>query len=235
MVVYFHGGCWALGDVDTCDSVCSFLALNAGAAVLSVGYRLAPEHPFPAAFDDALAAFRWASTKHSRLGVDPDRIAVAGDSAGGNLAAAVSLMARDDGPSPAMQVLLYPIVDACEEWPSRQAFGEGFLLTKADLEWFERQYLPGGSDRTDPRVSLLRADDLSGLPPTYIATAGFDPLRDEGAAYAAALREAGAAVTWCHHPGLIHGFANLTAISHTARAAMLELAGAIHAGLVDTP
>ncbi|HSS05291.1 MAG TPA: alpha/beta hydrolase [Solirubrobacterales bacterium] len=232
LLVYFHGGCWALGDLDTHDGVCRFLATNAAAAVLSVGYRLAPEHPFPAAVEDAFAAFGWATAESARLGADPSRIAVAGDSAGGNLAAAVSLLARDgDGPSPAMQALLYPIVDASEDWPSRQAFASGYLLTKAELDWFELQYLPEASDRDDPRVSLLRAANLSGLPPTYIATAGFDPLRDEGQAYAAALREAGVAVALRHHPGLIHGFANMTAISRSARAAMHELAGAVRMGL----
>lgn len=232
LVVYFHGGGWVLGDLDTHDGLCRFLAANAAVAVLSVDYRLAPEHPFPAAVEDAFAAFRWAAAENPRLGADPSRIAVAGDSAGGNLAAAVSLLARDDGgPSPAMQALIYPVVDAPGEQPSRDTFAEGYLLTKADMEWFERHYLSGASSCEDPRVSLLSAGDLSGLPPTYITTAGFDPLRDEGEAYAARLREAGVAVALRRHPGLIHGFANMTAISRTARGAMHELAGALRMGL----
>jgi acetyl esterase/lipase len=231
-IVYFHGGGWTIGDLDTGDSVCRFLALNVPATVLSVDYRLAPENPFPAAVEDALAAFRWAAENDARLGVDPGRIAVAGDSAGGNLAAAVGLLARDgDGPSPAMQALIYPVTDAIGGQRSRDEFARGFLLAKADMDWFERHYLPAAADRSDPRVSVLRAEDLSGLPPAYVATAGFDPLRDEGEAYAERMREAGVEVTLRRHPGLIHGFANLTAISRTARTAMLELAGAVREGL----
>lgn len=232
LVVYFHGGGWTIGDLDTCDSVCRFLALNAPTTVLSVGYRLAPEHPFPAAVEDAHAAYRWAAESTARLGVDPARIALSGDSAGGNLAAAVSLLARDDGePRPAMQALIYPVTDVGGGQRSRDTFAKGFLLARADMDWFERHYLPADVDRADPRVSVLRAPDLSGLPPAYVATAGFDPLRDEGEAYAARMREAGVEVTLRRHPGLIHGFANMTAISRTANAAMLELTGALRVGL----
>ena len=232
LIVYFHGGGWTIGDLDTSDSVCRFLALEVPATVLSVDYRLAPEHPFPAAVEDALAAYRWAAEDNARLGVDAGRIAVAGDSAGGNLAAAVSLLARDDGgTSPAMQALIYPVAEAGGEQRSRDEFAKGFLLSKADMDWFERHYLPPGTDQSDPRVSVLRATDLAGLPPAYVATAGFDPLRDEGEAYAARMREAGVRVALRRHPGLIHGFANLTAVSRSARAAMLELAGALRMGL----
>jgi acetyl esterase len=232
LIVYFHGGGWTIGDLDTCDSVCRFLALNTPATVLSVGYRLAPEHPFPAAVDDAQAAYRWAAASNGRLGADPARIAVAGDSAGGNLAAAVSLLSRDDGgPRPTMQALIYPVTDTVGGQESRDTFAKGFLLARADMDWFERHYLPEGVDRADPRVSMLRAPDLSGLPPAYVATAGFDPLRDEGEAYAARMQEAGVEVNLRRHPGLVHGFANMTAISRTANAAMLELAGALRMGL----
>jgi acetyl esterase len=232
LVVYFHGGGWTIGDLDTCDGVCRFLALNTPAAVLSIDYRLAPEHPFPAAVEDAHAAYRWAAVDNSRLGVDPGRIAVAGDSAGGNLAAAISLLARDGGdPLPAMQALIYPVTDTVGGQASRDEFAKGFLLAKADMDWFERHYLQPGTDHADPRVSVLRATDLSGLPPAYVTTAGFDPLRDEGEAYAERLREAGVKVTLRRHPGLIHGFANMTAVSEVANAAMLELSGALRTAL----
>jgi len=231
LVVYFHGGGWVLGDLDTHDSACRFIAANAAATVLSVDYRLAPEHPFPAAAEDALAGLRWAIEQSERLGIDPGRVAVAGDSAGANLAAAVALLSREDERPPAMQALIYPVTDAAAELPSRDLFAEGFFLTKADMDWFERHYLPAGSDREDPRVSVLRAPDLAGLAPAYLTTAGFDPLRDEGEAYAARLREAGVPVVLRRHPGLIHGFANMTAISREARDAMLELCGALRMGL----
>ena len=232
LIVYFHGGGWTIGDLDTCDSVCRFLALNTPATVLSVGYRLAPEHPFPAAVEDAWAAYRWAALDNTRLGVDPARIAVAGDSAGGNLAAAISLLARDEGDTgPAMQALVYPVTDVVGGQRSRDTFAKGFLLARADMDWFERHYLPPDVDRSDSRVSVLRAADLSGLPPAYVATAGFDPLRDEGETYAARMQEAGVEVTLRRHSGLIHGFANMTAISRTAHGAMLELAGALRMGL----
>ena len=232
LIVYFHGGGWTIGSLDTCESVCRFLALNTPAVVLAIGYRLAPEHPFPAAIEDAAAAFGWAAANGSRLGIDPARIAVAGDSAGGNLAACVSLLARDGGgPRPAMQALIYPVTDAVGGHRSRDEFATGFLLTKADMDWFERHYLPPGTDHADPRVSVLRADDLAGLPPAYVTTAGFDPLRDEGEAYANRMRDAGVKVTLRRHPGLIHGFANMTAISSTAHAAMLELSDALRADL----
>jgi acetyl esterase len=232
LLVYFHGGGWTVGGLDTHDGPCRFLAAHSGAAVLSVDYRLAPEHPFPAAAEDALAAFRWAAGSAGELGADPARIAVIGDSAGGNLAAAVSLLARDlDGPRPAMQALIYPVTDAVGGQRSRDLFARGFLLTKADMDWFEHHYLPDASMAADPRVSVLRAENLVGLPPAYVTTAGFDPLRDEGEAYAERLRAAGVQVALRRHPGLIHGFANLTAISRTARAAMHELCGALRMGL----
>jgi acetyl esterase len=229
LLVYFHGGGWVIGDLETHDDPCRFLAARSGAALLAVDYRLAPEHPFPAAAEDAEAAYRWAVADAERLGVDPTRIA---DSAGANLAAALCLIARDAGaPLPAMQLLIYPVTDAAGEAASRRTFGEGFLLTHNDMDWFEERYLPDDSDRSDARVSVLRAPDLNGLPPAYIATAGFDPLRDEGEAFAARLREAGVPVAQRRHPGLVHTFANLTAICPSARAAMLEAAGALRMGL----
>jgi acetyl esterase/lipase len=232
LLVYFHGGGWVIGGLDTHDDPCRFLAAHAGARVLSVDYRLAPEHPFPAAAEDALAAYEWAATNFERLGADPARIGVGGDSAGANLAAATSLTARDASlPLPKMQLLIYPVTETAGAARSRQTFAEGYMLTRADMDWFEDHYLPPGVDRDDPRVALLGASDLSGLPPAYIATAGFDPLRDEGEEFAERLRGAGVQVALRRHPGLIHTFLNLTAICPTARAAMLEAAGALQMGL----
>jgi acetyl esterase len=200
--------------------------------VLSVDYRLAPEHPFPAAVEDSWAAFAWAVENAAALGADPARVAVGGDSAGGNLAAVVSMLARDaGGPLPAMQLLFYPPTDSAGEMPSRRLFDQGFLLTKHDMDRFEALYLPPGTDKRDPRVSIWEAEDLGGLPPAYVATAGFDPLRDEAEAYALRMREAGVQVALRRHPGLIHSFVNQTAISRTARGAMLEAAGALRMGL----
>ena len=232
LLVYFHGGGWVIGDLDTHDGVCRFLAANAGTAVLAIDYRLAPEHPFPAAVEDAWAGFSWAAANAAGLGFDPERIAVGGDSAGGNLAAVVSLLARSGGGAmPAMQLLIYPPTNSAKDTRSRELFSDGFLLSKGDMEKFEACYLPPGSDANDPRVSVLQAPDLRGLPPAYVATAGFDPLRDEGEAYAIRMREAGVHVALRRHPGLIHSFANQTAISRSARDAMLEAAGALRMGL----
>jgi acetyl esterase len=232
LLVYYHGGGWVNGDLDTHDGPCRFLAVHSGAAVLAIDYRLAPEHPFPAAVEDAAAAYSWTRAGAEQLGLDPARIAVGGDSAGANLAAVVSLLAREeDAPLPAMQLLIYPVTESAAEMPSRLTFAEGFLLTRPDMDYFEDRYLPPGADRADPRVSVLRAEDLSGLPPAYVAVAGFDPLRDEGVAFARRLREAGVPTALRLHPDLIHTFANLTAICPSARQAMLEAAGALRMGL----
>lgn len=232
LLVYYHGGGWVIGDLETHDGPCRFLAAHSGAQVLAVDYRLAPEHPFPAATEDAYAAFAWAAANAGRFGTEPGRIGVGGDSAGGNLAAGTALIAREEGAAkPAMQLLIYPVTDPGQELPSRQTFSDGFILTRRDMAYYEDRYLPPGADRSDPRVAVLRADDLSGLPPAYIATAGFDPLRDEGDAYALRLREAGVPVALRRHPGLVHTFVNLTAICPSARQAMLEATGALRMGL----
>jgi acetyl esterase len=231
LLVYYHGGGWVIGDLETHDGLCRFLAGHSGCRVLSVDYRLAPEHPFPAAVEDAVAAFSWAAENAGELGADPARIAVGGDSAGGNLSAALCLQTRGSGPQPAMQLLLYPPTDVVGEQRSRETFAEGFLLTRNDMNWFEGHYLPDGAEPGDPRISMMQATDLAGLPPAYVATAGFDPLRDEGELYATRMREAGVKVALQRHPGLIHGFANLTAICPSARTAMLEVAGALRMGL----
>jgi acetyl esterase len=232
LLVYFHGGGWVNGGLDTHDDPCRFLAAHSGVQVLSVDYRLAPEHPFPAAAEDAFAAYEWATANSARLAAEPGRIGIGGDSAGANLAAGACLAARDAGlAAPAMQLLIYPVAETAGSAPSRRTFSDGFMLTRADMDWFEDHYLPPGVDRSDPRVALLNAADLSALPPAYIATAGFDPLRDEGEAYARRLREAGVRVALRRHAGLVHTFLNLTAICPSARAAMLEAAGALRMGL----
>jgi acetyl esterase len=234
LLVYFHGGGWVIGDLDTHDDPCRFLAANSGAQILAVEYRLAPEHPFPAAAEDAFAAWAWAATHADQLGGDRRRIGVGGDSAGANIAAAACLTARERGASmPAMQLLIYPVIETAGTAASRRTFATGFLLTRGDMDWFEERYLPPGVDREDPRVALLNATDLSGLPPAYVAVAGFDPLRDEGEAYAQRLREAGVRVALRRHPGLVHTFANLTAVCPSARQAMLEAAGALRMGLAS--
>jgi acetyl esterase len=232
LLVYFHGGGWVVGDLETHDGVCRFLAAAAAVAVLAVDYRLAPEHPFPAAIEDAWDAFSWALASAAELGVDPARIAVGGDSAGGNMAAGVALRGRDEGgPAPALQLLFYPVTDSADDLRSRQLFADGFLLTRGDMDLFEGHYLSEPGDADHPRVSIFKEPDLSGLPPAYVATAGFDPLRDEGEAYALRMREAGATVALRRYPGLIHGFANQYAVSRSSRAAMFEVAGALRMGL----
>lgn len=232
LLVYFHGGGFVIGDLDTHDGVCRFIAAAAGLAVLSVDYRLGPEDPFPAGIEDAWSAFTWALANAAALGVDPARIAVGGDSAGGNLAANVCLRGKaEGGPMPALQLLIYPVTDSADDPRSRLLFANGFLLTKEDMDRFEAFYVPSDQDINDPRISILKAPDLSGLPPAYVTTAGFDPLRDEGEAYAIRMREEGTKVALRRHPGLIHGFANQTAVSRSSRGAMLELAGALRMGL----
>jgi acetyl esterase/lipase len=233
LLVFYHGGGWTIGDLDTHDALCRLTCRDADVHVLSVDYRLAPEHPAPAAVDDAYAAFRWAHEHAGDLGAIPDKLAIGGDSAGGNLAAIVSQLARDDGgPTPLLQWLLYPRTDFTAKTRSLSLFAEGFLLTKRDMDWFETQYL-GDSDLepTDPRISPLLAESLSGLPPALIATAGFDPLRDEGDRYAAALRAAGTPVDLRSMGSLTHGFANLFPLGGGSAVATTELISALRAHL----
>jgi acetyl esterase len=234
LLVYLHGGGWVRGDLDTHDNPCRFLAHQAGVTVLSVDYRLAPEHKFPAAVEDSFAAFHFAAEHAEDLGADPDAIAVGGDSAGGNLTAVVSQLAKADGGAvPAFLLMFYPATDFSVRRRSFELFREGFLLTESDVDWYESHYLPDGETARDPRASPLLTEDLSGLPPAYIATAGFDVLRDEGEAYAARLRDAGVPVALRRHTGLIHGFANMIGIGRTGRAAMHEVAGALRMGLAS--
>jgi acetyl esterase len=232
LLVHYHGGGHVVGDLDSCEGACRLFARHAGVAVLSVDYRLAPEHPFPAAVDDAVAGFTWAAGHAAELGVDEARIGVGGDSAGGNLAAAVCLAARDGGgPQPAFQLLIYPAVDLTRRRPSRDLFADGLQLTDTDIEWYREQYLPDEADLQNPLASPLLADDLSGLPPAHVATAGFDPLRDEGEDYARALVAAGVPASCRRHEGMVHGFGNYMQIVPAAREAMLETAGALRMGL----
>ncbi|WP_327052069.1 alpha/beta hydrolase [Halomicrococcus gelatinilyticus] len=221
VVVFYHGGGWMLGTLDSIDGVCRELAVRADCVVVSVDYRLAPEHPFPAAVDDGYAALAWVADHVESFGGDADRIAVAGTSAGGNLAAATALRARNfDGPDLAAQSLLYPITDHGFDTDSYAENADGPLLSRADMKWFWEQYLRSPVDAANPYASPLRADDVTGLPPATVVTAGFDPLRDEGVAYAERLSDAGVPVDHQHYPGMAHGFLSLTDSVTTADDAM---------------
>jgi acetyl esterase len=236
LLVFFHGGGFVVCDLETHDNTCRFLAREAGARVLAVDYRRAPEQRFPAAIEDALATFRFAVEHASELGADPARVAVGGDSAGGNLAAGVAqLTAADAGPAPAFQVLFYPWLDLSSKRESYRLFGDGFITTEATLDWYAGNYVAEPSDALDARCSPLRAETLDGIAPAYIATAGFDPLRDEGEEYAQRLRAARVPVALRRHTGLIHGFVNAIGVGHTGREALLEAAGALRVGLALAP
>jgi acetyl esterase len=231
-LVYFHGGGWTIGDLDTHDVLCRQLANGSGIAVVSVGYRLGPEHRFPAAVDDALAATRWVCTQAAALGLDPLRIAVGGDSAGGNLAAVVAIIERDAGRALAYQLLIYPATDQRQGQPSHSANGEGYLLTRDSIRWFHQQYLGGPAHDSDWRASPLLAADLSRLPPALVLTAGYDPLRDEGLQYAQRLTAAGTPCTYVCFERQIHGFVLMGRVLAEARSAVAlcaaELRRALH-------
>ena len=228
LFVYYHGGGWVIGDVATHDAFCSTLANAAGWRVLSVDYRLAPEHKFPAAVDDAYAAAEWAFANVEAVCGAVEPIAVGGDSAGGNLAAAVCLMARDRNAfRPALEVLVYPVTNYAFDTPSYRENAEGYLLTRADMQWFWDCYLARPEDGWRPYASPLRAADFSGLPPALVLTAEYDPLRDEGEAYAARLRAAGVPVKVVRYPGMIHAFIRRTKQFTQARAATGEIARAL--------
>ncbi len=219
--VYFHGGGWVIGDLETHDVLCRQLTAASAASVVSVDYRLAPEHKFPAAADDAWAATRWIVVHAAELGLDAGRLAVGGDSAGGNLAAVVALMARDaGGPAIRQQVLIYPVTDVMRETGSYADFAEGYMLTRDSMRWFIAHYLRSRDDARDWRVSPLRAPSLAGLPPALIVTAGFDPLRDEGEMYAGRLRDAGVMVDYVCYGGMVHGFAGMGRLIDTAQRAV---------------
>jgi acetyl esterase len=206
-LVYFHGGGWVIGTLDSTDTICRAVANRAGCVVVSVDYRLAPEHPFPAPLDDCYAALVWVAEHGTELGTDTTRLAVGGDSAGGNLAAAVALRARDEnGPALRLQLLVYPVTDHGYDTASYRENGEGRLLTTDMMRWFWDHYLGSSGQGGNPLASPLRAADLAGLPPALVLTAEYDPLRDEGEAYAARLAEAGVPVTQTRYAGQIHAF-----------------------------
>ncbi|WP_329788218.1 alpha/beta hydrolase [Lentzea sp. DG1S-22] len=227
LLIFYHGGGWVTGSLESHDNLCRFLAAQAGVRVLAADYRLAPEAPFPAAADDAAEVLRYAVAKAGDLGVDAKRIALGGDSAGGNLAAVTAHGAEVDI---AFLLLLYPGVDASVRRRSREIFGDGFFLTDEKMDWFLDQYAPGGEDRHDPRLSIMLAEDLSKMPPTYIATAGYDPLRDEGEAFAERLAAEGVPVVLRRHEGLFHGFANVLGVGGVFREAVSEAVGALRTG-----
>jgi len=222
-ILYFHGGGWVIGSLEAYDLPCRFFCARTGCAIVAVDYRLAPEHKFPAGLDDALAAFRWLAREAVELGMDPDRIVVAGDSAGGTLATVVARLVRGEARTPCLQWLIYPATDLGAETPSHASCGEGFLLTQADMEWFRGLYLNDPGEIADPRVSPLRSPDLSGLPPALIFTAGLDPLRDEGQAYAERLVAAGVKTVHREFDSLIHGFVGMRGALQAAARAMDDM------------
>jgi len=228
VLVYIHGGGWTIGDIDTHDSLCRQLANGARCAVFSIDYRLAPEYPFPAAVDDCIRATSWIAGNAAVLSVDPRRIAIGGDSAGGNLAAVIAIHARDKGgPALAFQLLIYPATDQRCGFPSHQANGEGYLLTRASIDFFRGCYLPRPEDWNDWRASPLLAGDLSRLPPALVITAGFDPLRDEGRAFAERLAAEGTPATYKEYEDMVHGFILFGGVLDTANAAVADCCAAL--------
>lgn len=227
-LVFFHGGGFVIGDLETHDGLCRQLANESGGKVIAVDYRLAPEHKFPAAPDDCYAATKWVESNAATLGIDPNRIAVGGDSAGGNLAAVVCQMAKQKGgPHLVFQLLLYPVTQYRANTESMKTFAEGYFLEKRTMDWFFDQYTDASADGNDPRLSPLAATDLSGLPRAYVVTAGFDPLRDEGKAYADKLNRAGVAAVYVDYPSMIHGFFGMSAVLPQARQAIAEASAAL--------
>jgi acetyl esterase len=219
LLVWTHGGGFVLGSLDSADPVARELCAGAGALVASVDYPLAPEHPYPAAPEASYAVTAWLAERAGELGFDGERIAVGGDSAGGNLAAVTTLLAAErGGPRIAFQLLVYPMIDMVGDHPSMRENADGYMLSASRVEWFIRRYLPEGADRTDPHISPIYAD-LRGLPAATVITAELDPLRDEAEAYAARLREAGVAVELTRHEGLIHGFLRMGDLSPRSRSA----------------
>lgn len=233
-LVFFHGGGWVIGDLDTQDGPCRKLTNGGGCVVVSVDYRLAPEHKFPAAPDDTYAATRWVAANAASINVDPTRIAVGGDSAGGNLTAVTAQMARDrGGPQLVFQLLIYPVTDGACDTASYRDNADGYLLTKDMMLWFWNYYVRNDADRLNPMASPLRAQSLRGLPPALVQSAEFDPLRDEGEAYAARLKEADVPVKLTRYKGMIHGFFGTGSIIDQANAAIAEAAAALRSAFAS--
>ncbi len=230
-LVFFHGGGFVIGDLETHDDLCRNLCNDSGCRIVSVDYRLAPEHPFPAAVDDCLAATRWVAAHAGEFGIDPARLAVGGDSAGGNLAAVVAQLARTGGPKLAYQLLIYPVTQLGSNTPSMRENGKGYFLEKDGMDWFTKLYAPDAAHRDDPRLSPLLAKDVSGQPPAYVITAGFDPLHDEGKAYADKLDAADVPVTYVNYPGMVHGFFSMRGLIPKAREAVAAAAAALREGV----
>jgi acetyl esterase len=232
VLLYFHGGGWVVGDLDSHDQVCRSLARRAPALVINVDYRLAPETPFPGPLDDCEAALRWAASRAALLGGRPDRIAVGGDSAGANLAAALALRVRDRGGPPiALQLLIYPVTDRNFETLSYREFASGFGLTRSNMQWFWECYLPEASGVPVPEAAPLRAKSLAGLPPAFVLTAEFDVLRDEGEAYARRLHKEGVPLRGMRFRGMNHGFIRMAALFPQADHALTVLADALRDGI----
>jgi acetyl esterase len=230
MLVYFHGGGWVLGSLESWDAPSRMLTNMIGCIVVSVDYRLAPEHKFPKPLEDCYAATQWVADNAASINGDPARIAIGGDSAGGNLAAAVALMARDHGkPRIAYQLLVYPVTDAAMNTGSIDSCADGYLLTREMMAWFWKQYVRDSADRAHPYASPLRAQNLRGLPPALVITAEFDPLRDEGEAYAARMREAGVPVTCTRYDGTIHGFFLMSSALDQGKKAVAEAVSGLKA------
>jgi acetyl esterase len=231
-LVFFHGGGWVIGSVDTHDGLCRMIANGSGCRVISVDYRLSPESKFPGPVEDAAAAVEWIEKNAAQLGVDANRLAIGGDSAGGALAAVVTQIAKEKGtPKLAYQLLLFPVTQIGNETISLREYAEGYFLERKTLEWFYENYLPPGADKRDPRISPLTASDVSGLPPAYVMLAGFDPLHDEGLQYAEKLRTAGVAVTVADYPDMVHDFIYLQAVLPQAAEALNTAAKALKAAL----
>ncbi|HEY2379380.1 MAG TPA: alpha/beta hydrolase [Gemmatimonadaceae bacterium] len=230
-IVYFHGGTGVFCGIETHDGLCRLLASSSGCKVISTEYRLAPEHPFPAAIEDGACVTRWVAKQAADLELDPTRLAVAGDSAGGTIAAVVcQLAAHEGGPRIALQALLCPVTDLAEESESRHLFSEGFFIERSTLEWAKSMYC-AGADLRDPRISPLRAKSLVGLPPAHVHTAEFDPMRDEGEAYARALAAAGVPVRYTCHTGLIHHFYCMAGAIPYGRAVLTSVGAAMREAL----
>lgn len=233
-LVYLHGGGWVVGSPDTHDGICRLLAERAGARVFSVDYRMGPEHRFPAAIDDCRAAWQWLARESEGLGVDPTRIAVGGDSAGGNLAAVLALELRDTAlPKPCLQVLIYPATDATADAPRDPAIDEGYFLDRAQMQWFIDNYVASPGDVSHWRFSPIRADSLTGAAPAYVITCGYDVLGLQGAAYADRLRASGVPVTHAHYPGALHGYFNMAGALKSARAGVEATAAFLREALAE--